>query len=92
MSAVATTKMSSRGQVVIPEGLRKAYGWASGTSFLVLGRKNAIILQPIALPDLFQFDSLIAASRQQAKAAGLKPCDITAAIRETRADKRSKKR
>jgi len=30
-----TTKLSSRGQVVLPKSVRDAHGWASGTEFTV---------------------------------------------------------
>jgi len=46
MTNVMTTKMSSKGQVVLPEALRQMYGWQSGTAFAVLVYKGSIIMQP----------------------------------------------
>jgi len=66
MSIVATTKMSSKGQVVIPEAVRKAYDWRPGMSFVVTGRDNAVILQPVTAPDTAQFDDLLAKERMAA--------------------------
>ncbi len=90
MDSVATTKMSSKGQVVIPEQLRKTYGWQCGTSFLVLGHGNAIILQPVAVPDMSQFDDLVTQSRALARKAGMRVGDIRTAVRSVRKAKRMK--
>jgi AbrB family looped-hinge helix DNA binding protein len=37
MSEAATTKLSSKGQVVIPEEIRKKLGLEPGAQFVVLG-------------------------------------------------------
>ena len=84
MNAVATTRMSSRGQVVIPEEIRTQYGWDSGMSFVVIGHADAIILQPIEAPDMSQFATLLASSREAAQNAGLTPRDIKRAIHNAR--------
>ena len=88
MSVLTTTRMSSKGQIVIPEELRRAFGWNSGTSFIVVGRPDAIMLQPVKMPDMARFDGLIAESRRQAKAAGLRVGDVAAAITRARSKKR----
>lgn len=67
MSMLATTRMSSKGQIVIPEELRRAFGWDSGTSFIVVGRPDAIMLQPVAMPDMARFDDLNAEGRRDAR-------------------------
>jgi len=87
MSVLTTTRMSSKGQIVIPEELRRAFGWDSGTSFIVVGRPDAIMLQPVTMPDMARFDGLIAESRRQAKAAGLRVGDVAAAITRARTKK-----
>ena len=81
--------MSSKGQVVIPEALRKTYGWRSGTSFIVLGRGNAIVLQPLSVPDMAQFDALIAEGRTMARKAGMTAADVDKAVKQVRQAKRS---
>lgn len=88
MSVLTTTRMSSKGQIVIPEELRKAFGWNKGTSFIVVGRPDAIMLQPVTMPDMARFDGLITESRRQAKAAGLRVGDVAAAITRARSKKR----
>ena len=84
MENIASTRMSSKGQIVIPEVLRKTYGWKTGTSFIVLGRGNAIVLQPLSLPDMTQFDDLISKSRAIARKVGMTQGDIRTAIKNVR--------
>lgn len=88
MSVLATTRMSSKGQIVIPEELRRAFGWDSGTSFIVVGRPDAIMLQPVTMPDMARFDDLITEGRRQAKAAGMRVGDVASAVARVRAKKR----
>ena len=42
---VETTKMSSRGQVVIPQDLREELGIEEGTVFAVMGSRDTLILK-----------------------------------------------
>ncbi len=84
MKPIATTKMSSKGQVVIPEGIRQQLGLDSGTQFVVVGQKDVIILKTIAAPAKHEFDGLIKKAHKEAKAAGLKRSDINQAVTEVR--------
>ncbi len=84
MSRIATTRMSSKGQVVIPESVRKRLGLKAGSEFVVVAGDNAVVLRPITEPDMSQFDELLAEARRQARRAGLRKADITKAIRTVR--------
>jgi AbrB family looped-hinge helix DNA binding protein len=84
MPNLATTKMSSKGQVVIPEGIRKRLGLKAGAQFVVVGEKDVVILKAISTPSMEDFDALIAEARRQAKKAGMKRSDIAAAIAKAR--------
>jgi AbrB family looped-hinge helix DNA binding protein len=84
MPNLATTKMSSKGQVVIPEGIRKRLGLKTGAQFVVVGDKDVVILKAISPPSMEDFDALISEARRQAKKAGMKQSDITAAIARAR--------
>lgn len=81
---VYTTKMSSKGQVVIPEALREALGLSAGTQFVVVGRGDTVIFKLIEEPKMAQFDALISEARKYAKKAGLKSADVKNAIRKAR--------
>lgn len=87
METLATTRMSSKGQVVIPETIRKRLKLEEGAQFVVVGVDDVIILKAIAPLDLGEFDTLIQQARKQAKTAGLKKKDIEAAIAKARARK-----
>lgn len=87
MSGLATTKMSSKGQVVIPEEIRKRLGLNAGSQFIVVGEKDTVILKAITPPTMAEFDDLIAQARKQARKAGLKRSDIPKAIKEARKKK-----
>lgn len=41
-----TTKMSSKGQVVLPKAIRDANGWAAGTELEVINRGGEVVLRP----------------------------------------------
>jgi len=84
MDTLATTRMSSKGQVVIPETIRKRLKLEEGAQFVVVGDADMIILKAIAPPDLGEFDALIQQARKQAKTAGLKKKDIQSAIAKAR--------
>ena len=88
MTNVSTTKMSSKGQVVIPENIRKELNLKEGTKFIVVGEKDVVILKNIALPSLDEFGDLIDEARKKAKRVGLKKSDVKNAILNVR--KRSK--
>ena len=87
MDSVATTRMSSKGQVVIPEPLRQQLGLESGTRFIVIGEDDVIILKTIHAPSMRDFDRMIAKARRQARRAGMKRSDIAAAVSRVRAAK-----
>ena len=40
MASIATTKLSSKGQVVIPEEIRKQLGLKEGDQFVVVGQDD----------------------------------------------------
>jgi AbrB family looped-hinge helix DNA binding protein len=84
MSQVATTKLSSKGQVVIPEEIRKRLGLQPGAQFVVVGDGDVVILKTIQTPQMAQFDDLLREARKAARAAGLKRADIAQAVAEVR--------
>lgn len=87
MDTIATTRMSSKGQVVIPEAIRKQLNLKEGVQFVVVGEGDVVILKAITATSLESFDTLIQRARQQAEAAGLKRADIAGAVAKARGRK-----
>ena len=84
MATVATTTLSSKGQVVIPEDVRNALGLEPGAQFVVMGDGDVVILKRIETPAKTEFRALAAKVRGQARRAGLNPADVQRAIRKVR--------
>ena len=87
MNTLATTRMSSKGQIVIPEAIRKKLNLKEGAQFVVVGEDDVVILKEITAPSMEPFDTLIQQARRQAKLAGLKRSDISKAVSEARGGK-----
>jgi AbrB family looped-hinge helix DNA binding protein len=84
METFATTRMSSKGQIVIPETIRKRLNLTPGVQFVVVGEGDVVILKAISSPGMETFDALIQLARQQAKTARMKRSDITRAVSKAR--------
>ena len=88
---VATTKMSSKGQIVIPEAIRENLHLQKGASFIVVSSRGRIVLQPIQAPSLDDLDDILRETQREARKAGLKKSDIDAIIKKARSDRKSKR-
>jgi AbrB family looped-hinge helix DNA binding protein len=77
--------MSSKGQIVIPESIRKRLDLKEGVQFLVVGDEDVVILKVVTPPDMNEFDALIKQARKQAKEIGLKPKEVSSAVAKARA-------
>ena len=84
MNKLATTKMSSKGQIVIPESIRNRLNFGHGTQFIVLGERDTLILKSITMPNMKEFYSLRAKAQKQAKKSKLKKRDLNRAIKKAR--------
>jgi len=84
MATLETTRLSSKGQVVIPEAVRAELGLEAGEKFLVLVEGDYVILKRIAAPDRSEVRVLAAKARKQARRARVKSADVARAVRETR--------
>ncbi len=87
MTTMATTRMSSKGQVVIPEAVRKRLRLEAGTQFVVVGKNDVVILKTVQTPSMRDFDALITEARRQARAMGLSSSCIDRAVARVRGRK-----
>jgi AbrB family looped-hinge helix DNA binding protein len=87
VSMAATTKMSSKGQVVIPEEIRDNLKLKEGDQFIVIGQGDTVILKSITPPSLSEFSDLMKEAARTAKSMGLKKSDLEKAIKKVRKEK-----
>jgi AbrB family looped-hinge helix DNA binding protein len=84
MADYTTTRLSSKGQVVIPEEVRNDLGLTEGDQFVVIGQGDAVILKVITPPKLAEFKKLLLQARAEARKAGIRKADLKAAIAKVR--------
>lgn len=41
-----TTRLSSKGQIIIPKAIRESRGWGPGVEFVVENRSEGVLLRP----------------------------------------------
>lgn len=56
---MASTRMSSKGQVVIPREVRERHAWGPGTEFTVEEAGNVVVLRPLVLDRSATVDDLL---------------------------------
>ena len=85
---VETTKMSSRGQIVIPREVREELHAEEGTLFAVIGGKDTIVLKKIETPSknilIKELQALAKESRKRLESKGIKESDIDHIIQRSR--------
>lgn len=85
MSEVELTKLSSKGQVVIPLSLREELNLKEGETLAVMGKEDTILLKKVEIPSTKEaFQKLHAWGVKFAKTKGLKESQLQAAIQRIR--------
>ncbi len=84
MANIATTKLSSKGQVVIPEEIRDKLRLKEGDQFVVIAENGVVILKSLTPPSIKEFDALIDHARYQAKRAKLTKKSLKKTIKDAR--------
>ena len=84
MSSAATTTLSSKGQVVIPEEIRIRLGLKAGAQFVVLGDRDVVIFKVLEPPARDDFDALVGRARQVAKKTRLSRAVVKKAVAKVR--------
>jgi len=83
---VELTKVSSRGQVVIPQRIRDKFGLAEGMPLAVTEQGDYILLQKMEFPK-FDLKAMLSEGHIFAKRKGIQPSDLEKTIRKVRARK-----
>jgi antitoxin PrlF len=84
MIAAEVTSLSSKGQIVIPQGMRSALGLTIGAKLMIVTDGSNLLLKPIEQPRAESFRKLIEQSRQFARSVGLKRTDLHKAIQKAK--------
>jgi AbrB family looped-hinge helix DNA binding protein len=71
MGEAATTTLSTKGQVVIPEEIRSRLGLKPGTQFVVIADRDAVIFKVLEPPSLEEFKELLRRAKRVARETGL---------------------
>jgi len=85
MEKLEVTSMSSRGQVVIPQDVRRNLHLHEGEKFVVVAEDDTILLKKLTVPSFKGFDKLLKKTQQFARQKRLTSRDVEAAIKGTRA-------
>ncbi|MEK6891093.1 MAG: AbrB/MazE/SpoVT family DNA-binding domain-containing protein [Nanoarchaeota archaeon] len=90
--AVETIKMSSKGQIVIPQDIREILNVGEGSIFAVFGSKEGIILKKIDTPSkenlIKELKKIAEAGAIRAEKLGIKENDVSNIVHRLRKEKR----
>lgn len=81
---INVTKMSSRGQVVIPKGIRRSLGLQEGTGLLVFKVGDSIVLKGPGIPPDAAVEMNLKAIRKKVRRLGITRDDVDAEIKQLR--------
>ncbi|MEK6887883.1 MAG: AbrB/MazE/SpoVT family DNA-binding domain-containing protein [Candidatus Aenigmatarchaeota archaeon] len=84
MEEFEVTKMSSKGQVVIPQEMRERMKLGEGSKFVVIGTDDTIVLKKLEPPKWKDFDKTMNNLRKFGKAKGITEKNIDEAVRSVR--------
>jgi bifunctional DNA-binding transcriptional regulator/antitoxin component of YhaV-PrlF toxin-antitoxin module len=84
MREVELTKLSSKGQLVLPLTLRENMKLEQGTPFAVMGFDDTIVLKRVRMPSAADFEALAGKAAAAARKAGLKEKDIEGIVQRHR--------
>ena len=89
MGEVMLTKISSKGQVVIPKVVRDLLDIKEGEVFAVLGWRDTIIMKRVELPSESDLEAILKRGHEHAKEKGITREDVERAIEEYRKERKS---
>jgi AbrB family looped-hinge helix DNA binding protein len=84
MGTAATTTLSTKGQVVIPEEIRAQLGLEPGAQFVVIADRDVVIFRLLEPPSLKDFAAIVGRARKIGKQTGMTRADITNAVKKVR--------
>lgn len=83
--ALELTRLSERGQIVIPTGLRRSMNLKEGERFIVIGLGDTIILRKLELSqERLRLKRLIEKSRAKARKSGFTEKEVEKLMQKSR--------
>ena len=89
MSEVVMTRMSSKGQVVIPKALRELLDIREGDVFAMFGEDDTIIMKRVRMPSKRDLESILQLGREHAREKGIRQEDVQKAVEEVRKERKT---
>jgi antitoxin PrlF len=93
MENIEITSMSSRGQIVIPQGLRERLKLNEGEKFIVIGQDNTIVLKKVEMPSkeklLKELSEIAKKAAERAEKLGVREEDVPNLVHNLRKEKKS---
>ncbi len=74
-----TTRLSTKGQLVLPKGLREARGWGPGTEFTVRETDAGVLLRPVLSVPETTIDEVVGCLRYKGKPLAIEEMDAAIA-------------
>jgi len=85
---VGMVKMSSKGQIVIPQDIRAEICASEGTMFAVISGRNSIVLKKVATPSkeelICELREIAKEGKRRLEAKDVKEADITRIVEKSR--------
>ena len=85
---VEMIKMSSKGQIVIPQDIRAEICASEGTMFAVVSGRDSIVLKKVAMPSkedlICELKEIAKEGKKRLEAKGIKEADIPNIIEKSR--------
>ncbi len=81
-----TTRLSSKGQVILPKSIRSAHHWEPGVEFMVEDMANGVLLRPVKPFQQPRLEDVIGCTGYKGPARTVEDMDaaIAAAVRAQR--------
>jgi len=90
--AVEMVKMSSKGQIVIPQDIRTEICASEGTMFAVVSGRDSIVLKKVAMPSkeelICELREIAKEGAKRARKLGIKESDVPDLVHKLRASKK----
>lgn len=78
-------KMSEKGQLVVPMGIREKEGFNAGDRFVSVAVKEGVLFKRVKMPDVkIEFDKLAKEIKKQFEKQNIKEEDVKEAVRWAR--------